>query len=335
VIHYLLQKTASLVLRSLEECLVAHHQATAVIRSKGVRALLLSTLPTPAGNAFIQAARDSGIPVISWQHGGAGYAYHPLMAHVEMAGSTLHLVFGEGARRSYLETCEQYRRFTCPDISAVGSSSLDALRRKRDQNRGRRKVVYVTTHYLENLFQVSMLFKRGEFDGEVWSFQRSVIDLAARHPGCEFVIKLHPVHRSRQPLLAYITDRGITSTRIVVDEQSIMDLVQDADAVLFDLITTGILQVLTTEKEIFVYSGLIAIDSDVEELLARRAHVSRDPMECIVSLERYLSGNDIKDGADCRNTKFLRGFGTHRNDGLSGQRAAELVVTMLQQYPQG
>ncbi|MCX6701568.1 MAG: hypothetical protein NTV68_16880 [Methanomicrobiales archaeon] len=58
--------------RSIQESIAVYPLARRIIHKKKIHCLLHSTRNRAVGHVIVQAAHDAGIPVISWQHGGAG-----------------------------------------------------------------------------------------------------------------------------------------------------------------------------------------------------------------------------------------------------------------------
>jgi hypothetical protein len=103
---FLFEWLSRFVGRSIQESITVYPIARRIIHKKKIHCLLYSTCSHYIGQTIIQAAHDAGIPVVSWQHGGAGYCYHPKMPFMEFINSDWHFVFGEGVAGSYRSTSE-------------------------------------------------------------------------------------------------------------------------------------------------------------------------------------------------------------------------------------
>ena len=312
-----------------QEAQATYEQVQVLLTDKKVRCLLLATRSSPKGNAVVRAARDHGIPVVSWQHGAAGLMDHPIMVQVELRGSTTHLVFGKGVAVNYTRMLQVCAERDPPGIVPLGSSSLDriAYAVSRTQSQSPKKtVLYVTTSYLINVWYIS--FARGEFDESLRQVQQSLLQVFARHPEYDFIVKLHPSHSNRKPLAGYVADLKVPNIRLVVQEEPIEDLYRTADVIILDLISTSTLQACTTEKPIIAYTGLYQYDALVTDLLAKRAAVYSDPFDFINGVQQALRG-EFPAGTDLRNTEFLTCFGTFQNDSRAAERAAAVVRGVL------
>lgn len=326
----LFEKIAWIVGRSTAEALAAYPEMVRIIRDRHVGAVLLSVRESAVGHALVQAAHDCGIPVVSWQHGGAGYCYHPLMPFIESIGSDIHLVFGESVARVYRETERRQKTLRSPEFVAVGSSSLDRLRcadTLRPPKPDRKKVVlYVTTSYLHNQYTISAVRDPTVYDEELWAVQKAVIDLARAHPEHAFIVKLHPAHASGEPLKGYAERYRIRNVQFVIQSPTLPELLKKADLLLFDLVSTGILQALQTDLPLFLYRGLSAVDDDLLSSLRKRASISDTVEEYSGIVHRYLSGEPPDPAVNARDTTFITEFGTCRGDGLSAERAVEVLL---------
>ena len=334
--RFLSERISTIISDAAVESVESYRSTRSMIAEKGIRALLTSARDRAAGHAAVQAARDEGIPVISWQHGGSGYAFHPMMPCIECINTDLHLAFGTNAEEKYREAMEWLGWKDRPPVVAVGSSSLDWMRARLSGTRQRGNdgpVLYVTTLYLHNIFQISQPFHPIGRDERLWEFQRKVIDLAGQFPEREFIIKLHPTHRSREPIGSYILDSGRTNVRCITHESSLEDLLPRSSLILFDLVSTGILQAMLTAKPIFLYSGLYGLDQSALALLQKRVIVSHDPGDFIGNVTGYLEGRARTGPPPEYSQEFIRAYGLYEADGMSARRAVSLLARMVHDSP--
>ena len=97
---FFFERLSQIIGGSIQESIAAYPLARENIRRKKIRCLLHSTRERAIGHAIVQAAHDERIPVVSWQHGGAGYCYHPMMPFIEFINSDWHFVFGVAVSQS-------------------------------------------------------------------------------------------------------------------------------------------------------------------------------------------------------------------------------------------
>jgi len=328
---YLKDRIGSLIADSIILSAASYRRTAKLIAEKGIRALLISTLAGPAGHAAVQAARDAGVPVVSWQHGGSGYTFHPIMPYVECFHADLHLVFGTPVAEKYREAMEWLGWKERPSIMAVGSSSLDRMRIRFLRYRARREdgpVLFVTT---QNFHYISQPRQIIGWDEHLWEVQKKVVDVAGRFPEKNFIIKLHPGQRSREPLRSYIHDSGISNIRCMTTEVKLEDLIPKSSLLLFDLVSTGILQAMLTDIPIFIYSGLLPVDETTLEPLRKRAAVFANPDQFVRGVADYLNGESgTQYSSLTRSLDFIRAYGIHEADGMSAKRAVSLLDRVVQ-----
>jgi hypothetical protein len=169
-----------------------------------------------------------------------------------------------------------------------------------------------------------------DWDEHLWDIQKQIINLAKKNPDKEFIIKLHPVHKNKEPLLSYMTDRGIKNVKIISSEMTIRELTDIADIMIFDLISTGILQVLTSDLPIFVYTGLHSLDSDPLNELKKRAYVYDNIKEIIANIDEYLNIKKVtRNSVNYLEGDFLKKFGTdiktHNSAGNAMAKLKEII----------
>ena len=333
---FLSGRISEIISDSIVESIESYHRTRNLIEEKGIRALLISVRNRPAGHAAVQAARDAGIPVISWQHGGAGYSFHPMMPYIECVNTDLHLVFGPPVAESYRTDVEWLGWQQKPGFIPVGSSSLDLMKAKLSKSKAEPEgdpVLYITTHYQHNFFIISQHEDPVGYDEHLWEVQKRVIDLAGRFPGRKFIVKLHPTHISGEPLVSYTRDSGIRNIRFISHEASTEDLLRNSSAVIFDLISTGILQALLTKRPIFAYTGLSQFDETARNLLKKRAVVSSVLDEFIGSVAKYLDGDTGNTESLSNSLDFIKAYGLHEADGMSAKRAVALLGEIAKDTP--
>ncbi|MDD1729108.1 MAG: hypothetical protein LUQ50_08560 [Methanospirillum sp.] len=319
--------------KSIQESVVVYPLARKIIYKKKIRCLLHSVRERAIGHVIIQAAHDAGIPVVSWQHGGAGYCYHPMMPFIEFINSDWHFVFGEGVADSYRSTSERIGMEKIPVFVPVGSSSLDTFHKNNKKttiNETKNPVVYITTEYLRNGYMISQPFDPVSRDEQIWGIQKQIINLAKRNPETEFIIKLHPKHKDKEPLKSYLFDHEIHNVKLITSEMTVRELTDGAGVVVFDLISTGILQVLTTDLPVFVYSGLHQIDEQTIIRLKKRASVNGRSEEIIGDLEKYIcTKKTINQSRDTMDREFIIGYGTDINNCKSAENAVRKLNEIL------
>jgi hypothetical protein len=330
---FLFERLSEIIGRSIQESIVVYPHAREMIRRRKIRCLLISVRERAIGHVIVQAAHDERIPVISWQHGGAGYCYHPMMPFIEFINSDWHFVFGEEIAESYRSTSERIGLEKIPIFVPVGSSSLDYFRKCEKKSlisQADRPIVYVTTNYLKNVYFISQPSDPADWDQHLWAIQRQILNLAKENPEKQFIIKLHSSHKDKEPISDYIKDHEIKNIEIITSEQTLRELADRADIMIFDLISTGILQVLTSDLPIFVHTGLHAIEPNTIRQLQKRAYVYDDTEDFTAGIGEYFKAKKgLKCSADCSDENFLLGYGTDIHTCTSAERGVKKLKEIL------
>jgi hypothetical protein len=323
---FLNERIAAVVGDAIGESVASYKGARGMIRARGCRCLLHSVRERPAGHAIVQAAHDEKIPAVSWQHGGAGYCDHPIMPFIEFINSDWHFVFGPAVGKSYRQISEKIGLGKIPVFIPTGSSSLEYFRasaKKMPVRPENPPVVYITTHFLNNLCPISQPCDPSAWNESIWDMQKQFMACAKRHPGRQFILKLHPIQTDREPHKSYLKENGIGNVELITAERSTRELTDIADILVFDLVSTGILQVLTSDRPVFIYSGLYRIDEEVIRSLQKRTCVADNPEELIRAIEEYLRSGQVPGRQVVpASTEFVTRYGTGVHDLPSGQVAA-------------
>jgi len=332
----LLPHLAMIVAYSFARSPVTYNIVKQMIREKDIRILLLSIHTAANTYAAVQAAHDSGIPVVSWQHGGGGYNYHPIMPFAEFAGTDYHLVYGTGVAESYRNTVNKIGLMGVGKFIPVGSSSFDRInnRNRIPSSTQKNQILYITTSYYMNFYYISFPANPLEYDLQLWSVQQKIMDLAKNNPEINLTIKLHPGHIDRKPLNEYKTDNKVSNINLIVSESTVSEMVETANFVILDLVSTSILQVLRFNKPIFVFTGNSPPDPGPTHLLKKRAYTYERVEDFIDAITRYIRKDrfpltDEELQVDLNNTEFLQSYGTYLNDGKSADRAVIFLKQIL------
>ena len=311
---FFFERLSQIIGKSIQESIVVYPLARRIIYQKKIRCLLHSVRERAIGHAIVQAAHDAGIPIVSWQHGGAGYCYHPIMPFIEFINSDWHFVFGEGVAKSYRSTSYSIGLEEIPIFVPVGSSSLDMFHKNEKKSaikQANKPLVYISTSYLRNIYIMSQPYDPVDWDEHLWDIQKQIINLAKKNPDKEFIIKLHPIHKNKEPLLSYVTDHGIKNVRLITSEMTVRELTDIADVVIFDHISTAILQILTSDLPVFVYTGLHEIDEKTGLQLKKRAYVNDNTGHFIADIDEYIKTKTITHSSmDFLDRNFIRDYGT-------------------------
>jgi hypothetical protein len=330
-------KIASIVSMSAISGEQEYLRCSEVFRKSGVQSLLISTQATHHDRAVIQAAKDNGIRIISWQHGGAGFCYHPFMYHAEFFMSEIHLVFGEGVANSYRKTAERLGLKSSPQFIPVGSGWLDQERKilsgHKTATPATCQLVYITEKFLFNHYYNSTTFDSTGICDHFWIVQREILTFAKDHPELPCVFKFHPVDFEGEPARSYTRIHAIENIRFIVQEQTVRDLIPAAGVIIIDFVSTSVLEAALSDKPVFIYTGMFRMDPEPVALLRKRAFLYNSFPALLEGVERLLEIGPTafakEQGVDYHNAEFIREFGTHLNDGNSAERAAGEILSAV------
>lgn len=311
-------------------CLIAVQDVTNLIDTKNIRAVIASTFSTCVSHSTAQAAHNSKIPVITWQHGGYGaMEIHPLVNYCDLINSDMHFVFGDGVIDSYLQAAKKYET----ELIVVDSPLLecinyrDTITRDDTSNNGQ-NILYVTSSYLQNSFNISTL--PAISDITFWKIQKSIIDILGQHDNHSITIKLHPSNSGTHPLQSYSVDQKYGHFKFIQREKSFTELLQTADIIVIDLPFTTILQALNTNKPIFVYTGCVHYNQNAYRLLSKRAICCINLNDFLCKLDKYLTDNVYE--ADFSNTDFLEMYGMGSKDSTSKKKAPKELKQIINTF---
>lgn len=322
-----------LVERLTPACLNAYEKTAEMLKKRKIKAFLASTLSSCTRHSAAQAARNSNIPVITWQHGSYGNVDQPMVIYNDLMNSDAHFVFGEGVVDKYTKPAKHFDTQLVP----IGSPSLEALHKMSYPNKakkivaltpGKRVVLYVSVNFFQNNLYVS--FPPAPSDNNFWYTQRAILDVLAKHGDYTVIVKTHPSRLYREsPMRLYAEENKFKNCQFIRDECAFTDLLPIADLFVIDLPSTTLLQALTTSKPIFVYTGHLHFDARALRLLERRAFCYRGLKSLINALDKYLSIGRIDKHVDLSDREFLTTYGTCLQEKKSGIKAAKILKNVI------
>ncbi len=309
------------------------------LRAKGFLGLVTASV----GGAFrhrdiamILAARSLGIPVIMYQHGGfVGSCEYLTWDLTDLWQADYELCYGEGVR-TYFEKRSACYVTPLAKTLAVGSARLDHVRRRDHQRTqairkslmrddGRPLVLYVPTAFCgpyRNLCCDSYP------DVSYLELQQRVIDVFCRTPDVRLVYKVFSgTHNAN--LVPQIIRQKIPNS-IIVDDTRLTDLMWAVDSIIVDFPSTGLLEVLMTNKPLLVYADKhsLRMFDQAKSLLRRRATLVESPEEFVVQVEALVRDGKFTE-LSVPDDAFLQAYGTHLRDGSSAARAANAIETII------
>jgi hypothetical protein len=296
-----------------------------------IAGLLRCSSSSGIDHAINQSARALGIPVLAWQHGAVAHQERitQFRDYADSMTSDYTLVYGREVAKAYTD----YGRQFSAKVISVGAPNLDSMSLgSQSAHRSfpnpksvgyKKRVLYATTNYIENHWYSG--FSPPFSDRQFFRDQSVIVSclrMLAESEAVEVVVKLHPSYDYHEP--PWVSELGaVRNIRIVKDEQSFADLLRETDIAVLDFPSTTLLQALAAGLPVFVLTSHLRYPRETEAMLSRRAVVAHDARTVIGEVQKFVGSGVYP--ADLSDTLFLEGYGTHLNDGKSGERAFELV----------
>jgi len=287
-------------------------------------------------HALAAAAREEGIPVVGYQHGALGERFAPILYYIDCREPDYLLLYGEGVQR-FMERNYPQAAMAIP----VGSPRLDrlsqsqpagkrtALCRRWGLNPERRIVVYCPTFVYGNQLYVSYCYPRS--DSYYFKVQRRIVEVFREFPSVLLVVKEHHETSGSFPLRKCIQEQGFTNCLFFKNEASFGELLPLADTFILDSPTTTFLEILTTNKPVFVLNNWFRWNEDALALVKERAEFSQDIDDFVALLRMHLRRDWTVRGESISDA-FLKRFGTHLGDGQSAERAASALRNIYRRH---
>jgi len=322
-----------LVERLTPACLDAYEVTTKLLEKGKIKAFLALTLASCTSRSAAQAARNSNIPVVTWQHGAYGPMDYPLAIYADIMSSDFHFVFGEGVINKYKRAARKFGT----RLVTIGSPSLEALFQMPPSRKvekivkltlGKKVVLYASTNFYQNNLYV--LYYPPPSDNHLWRTQRAILDVHGKHDDHTVVVKTHPTRIYREsPMRLYAKENKFKNCQFIRDECTFTDLLPIADLLVIDFPSTTLLQALTTSEPMFVYTGHLHLDTRAQKLLERRAFCYRELKSLVNALDRYLSTGKIDKRVDLNDREFLNAYGISSQGAGSRTRAAKTLKSVI------
>jgi hypothetical protein len=298
------------------------------------RMVLLSQVANPWQHAISAAAKSTGVPVVSYQHGDFGTRLAPIGYYTECAEPDFMLVYGQGVE----EFCRRHYPEGAMPI-AVGSLELDQLARSdgRAKRHGifqklgldptKKTIVYCPTNVYGNMFYISYSYPKS--DSRYFYIQRRIVETFKDFPSVQLVVKQHPSTSPHFPIKDSVSDQGISNCTLVRDEVSFADLLPLADLFILDSPTMTFLEILTTGKPVLIFNDWFQWEKGTLELVKQSAVFTDDLEEFIKILRGYLSHRHFEEAAR-DGGEYLKHYGTYLGDGRSAGRAVDAIDAIIQ-----
>jgi hypothetical protein len=303
----------------------AMHSALGRLEKRPPRALMFYTPTSPEEFGSLQAARASGVPVVTFQHGGfEGNCEYTTHDRVDLRFSDLRLAYGEQTAR-YYETRNAEADEPRARVAAVGSPRLDSLAAgapSREEVRERLGLDPSATIVLYTADSYQPDWYAGRHAAPPVDYFRTlarVVDVLERS-GAEYAYK--PFPGGPDPA-ARLVRRGR-----VLEGMGFSDVLWAFDAFVFDIPSTPMFEAMQTDRPILVMADMrsVTLRAEARDPLRRRAELAEDPETFAALLDEFLRRDLAAERNDDR--EFLRLYGTCRDDGQSAERAAQALIDL-------
>jgi len=280
-------------------------------------AVLCSTKSNFSDHITAHIAQKKGIPVISWQHGAAGFFCYPILKYVELDDSTIHLVWGSGVKE---EIENDFPETTCKVIP-VGSVFLNNEYTRRSDKQTN-NILYVTTNYFHNSLYVG--YAHNFQDITFWETQKGIINCLGSF-SCNTVLKLHPGYSQHPHFSEYIKDNQFKNIKLIKNKPSFPTLLHNSDIVIIDFPSTTLLQAIAAKKTAFVLLKHLTLTDKAQYLLKKRAYCSEDLGEFLEMIHKYLNRESLEQAPDVNNTEFLEEYGITCKEGEISEKVIKIL----------
>ncbi len=284
---------------------------------------------------ILHAAKNLGIPRITYQHGGfEGICEYTIYDMTELRQCDYRFVYGEGVSDYFRHRTEKYKE-KMAELIPVGSARLDSLsvsafdetdlRKILGINKEKKVVLYIPTSYQYNWY----MSREAYLSCLYFEFLYGLCDIFLEFRGIEFIYKPFP-ELPEDPMIKVFSPK-LKNCRIVRN-LSVPRLASISDAIIVDIPSTALLEVLLSDKPVLVFSDrrFISIRDEARKLLEKRAMVSQETDDFYRKLKEFLSSDfsSIKNN----DRDFLKVYGTYLDDGKSLERASNKLTEIIKKH---
>jgi len=259
------------------------------------------------------------IPVISWQHGAYGHHSAPILFYTEYQNTDIHLNWGNGVLNAMRH--DPLNKTPIKDIP-VGSYQLQHLFKRNLPKKYKYSILYVTTGYFNNFFYISYPYP--VHDNQLWSVQKDIIRILGNTQR-NTVVKIHQSDDSKALFSDYLTSRSFQNVRIIKNEYTFNELLQQSEIVIIDFPSTVLLQSIAMHKVIFVLMKIITLNEDALRLLKKRVYYAQTTEELGMLINNYLNNIPLDQNPDINNTEFFEQYGISSINGSIEDRLIPIL----------
>ena len=258
--------------------------------------LLNTVFVKPEHNFLAHLANYLKIPVLTWQHGEMGSYIDIFQESIETRYSNIYFCYGDGVAERYSGLIS---KSALKEVVPVGNLSKKCLSYKSEY------ILYATGKWTG---VVSPFFENFDTDSKLFITQVKIIEFLDNLVNVRSIFKA-----SNQPNQNLVLFK---CNLVEVNYNSpFTELVANASLIILDTPTTTLIEAVSTDKPIFVISGLMPGKwNNVRfiELLKKRALVFESADDLLRALDLFLNFN-IYD-ADVNNREFYHHYASKLNN---------------------
>jgi hypothetical protein len=240
-------------------------------RSRRPSAIICGTADADLVQVVRQAAQASGIPMASFQHGGAyGYMHSEWM---KLSDLRADLYVGYGSSGAvYLEGFAQSRGLPAKTVGigwSHGTTAAQASLKPATFREGERRVIMYAPTGLGGEIRYGP--DHGYHDTEYCLEQVRVIEALRRVPDAVVLIKLHPKDKAANPIERWVRQLDDDRVRVLVGGRLPKALGQ-SDLVVLDCPTTTLIEVMANASRlVYLDLGIMKWTPEGESLMRKSA----------------------------------------------------------------
>lgn len=298
-------------------------------------ALLVSTQAGKLEKREIRLAKVLGIPVVGWQHGAAGFYELPWMRHVEYEDVDVHFVYGRMVKERYDETARNLFPDDTTKFVVVGSARLDRMKEELRQGLGRNCTYITRQKYEGGVPEAEPSLNIQDVNMQLPAVQSAIVWSTARYEKYQMIVRAQGSRGKKEVESAVLGNKDIKMKNIRVINylnERMPSTINKSRFLIYDHVSTGLLEGLLSNRQIFVYGGWCwHFDKIAMRLLERRAFVESDIKNLLSKISGYITTEQnpaakLVEGIDVTNNEFLAAYGTTGN---SAETAVNELLKVL------
>jgi hypothetical protein len=266
----------------IPELFSTYKNAIAYFEARRPAAVICGTADSDRFQVIRQAATASGIPLVSFQHGGAYGYMHSEWLKLSDLRADLYVAYGAGGS-GYLKDFAKSRDLTTSIVGigwSRGATLSGGLKESATTTRqgssnmrggaggGQRVIMYVPTGLGG---EVRYGPDHGYHDTEYCLEQVRVIESLRKIPDVVVVVKLHPKDHTDNPMERWVRQLGDDRVQVLVGGR-LPEALAQSDLVVLDCPTTTLLELMAmASRLVYLHLGILKWTPEGESLMRETA----------------------------------------------------------------